>query len=275
MADEAMEIIVPVILLALFLAALACTQLPRALRLRAARNRPFPAAWERLLSARLPCYDRLPAALRERLHGLIPALLKTPFEGCGGLVLSEEMRVIIAAHACLMATGGSSRRACPGLDVVLVYPGAFVGKWPHVLAEGVEIELEEERDGESWRRGTVILAWDAVRDAAAEARAGRNVVFHEFAHQFDERDRVSQSREMLAAYDELCRTVDDEVADPVLDDYATESPQEFFAVASEMFFTQPLWLRDGLADVYTALKGYYGLDPVAWPDSREDAVVIP
>jgi len=131
--------------------------------------------------------------------------------------------------------------------------------------------------GQSWQRGQVIVAWDAVRDGAAEPHDGANVVMHEFAHQLDQdtgaangapyvgRGALQQAwagvmnQEFDALQLRLAR------AEPgLIEPYAATSPAEFFAVTTELFFEQPQALAAERPALYEQLKRCYRLDPVSW-----------
>jgi Mlc titration factor MtfA (ptsG expression regulator) len=111
------------------------------------------------------------------------------FEGAGGLELTDEVRVTIAAHAALLLlrSGPDEADYFPGLVTVLVYPGAYRAPTAE-HRDGIVSEGDEARLGESWHRGVVVLAWDAARAGARDARDGQNVILHEFAHQLDTAD---------------------------------------------------------------------------------------
>ena len=51
--------------------------------------------------------------------------------------------------------------------------------------------------------------------------------------------------------------------DTAIDPYAAESPAEFFAVLSEVFFADPLLLRDEYPQVYAQFARFYRQDPAA------------
>ena len=72
-------------------------------RRRRLRARPFPAAWRAVLRRRVPLYARLPADLQRQLreHVLV-FLAEKRFIGCAGQRIDDEVRVTIAAQACLL-----------------------------------------------------------------------------------------------------------------------------------------------------------------------------
>jgi Mlc titration factor MtfA (ptsG expression regulator) len=246
-------------------------------RLERLAARPLPAEWDRVLREQVPLYRRVPEALRPRLHGLLQVLIaQKNFEGCGGCAVTDETRVIIAAQACLLWLGREGVAPFPGLRSILLYPGSFfVPDVDHLGS--VALETEEERDGESWGRGAVVLAWDDVKASTLEPTDGHNVVIHEFAHQLDTQNGVPDGLPELAKgqslvewgqvlsreYRQLRRRVDrGDVT--LLDGYGAEAPAEFFAVASETFFEESALLRNQHPALYKALSEYYRLDPASW-----------
>ena len=50
----------------------------------------------------------------------------------------------------------------------------------------------------------------------------------------------------------------------VLDDYGASKPEEFFAVAVEVFFERPVDLKHCEPAVYEQLSALFRLDPVTW-----------
>ncbi len=244
-------------------------------RQRIAR-RPFPAAWRDIVRRHVPLARELPAAQHLRLKKHIQVLLaEVPFVGCAGLEVSDEMRVTIAAQAAflLLGRGGSFGN----LREVLVYPGHFVVPRSEAGAGGVMHEGRDVLAGQSWQRGQVIVAWDAVRDGAADPHDGSNVVIHEFAHQLDQdtgaangapfvaRGVLQQAwarvmkHEFEALHARLARAEPD-----LIGSYAATSPAEFFAVTSELFFERPGALAAERPALYEQLRRCYRLDPVSW-----------
>lgn len=242
------------------------------------RARPFPTAWTRMLERNLPLYGRLSPGERERLHGHVQVFLaEKRFEGCGGLELTDEIRVTIAAQACLLLLNQDTDYY-PGLRSILVYPSTVVPEYAPRAAVPGELQHEPEPVvGQSWSQGAVVLTWDGVRRGAATMDDGRNVVFHEFAHQLDQEtggaDGVPHMRSVSAMrawgrvmrdhYQELRQAA--ETGGPtVMDRYGATNPAEFFAVATESFFERPLGLRREHPDLYRELVDYYRVDPSSW-----------
>lgn len=225
---------------------------------------PLPAAWRQLLDTRLPHCATLAPELRGRFEPRVMEFLaKKKFYGCDGLVVTEEMRVLVAGQAALLVLREDAR-VYPALRSVLLYPTAFWVRHEEPDEAGVVYEDEVLQIGESQDWGRVILSWEDVQ-AALEGDPV-NVPVHEFAHQLDEEnpetegapllaDYARWSQVMGAAYEQLRRR-----RSPVLDDYGREGPAEFFAVASEAYFQSGAALKKHHADLHALLKDYYLLE---------------
>jgi Mlc titration factor MtfA (ptsG expression regulator) len=249
----------------------------RALRRKHLMKAPFPAAWNKILKRNVSLYRRLPAVLRRQLQGHIRVLLaEKNFEGCGGLEMSDEIKVTIAAQAGILLLNRKPRYY-PRLNSILVYPGTFVSKDIMPLGDQAYLEGETESLGESWKRGTLILAWDAVKHAAREVHGNHNVVLHEFAHQLDQENGTADGApplERSAHYAAWARVLGNEYRklqretrqgiQSVMDEYGATDPAEFFAVATETFFERPLAMQRRHRELYATLVDYYRLDPAAW-----------
>lgn len=247
-------------------------------RRRRLRGAPFPQVWRRLLQRRVPYLRRLPPDLRLQLNGHIQVFLaEKDFIGCRGLVITDEVRLVIAAQACLLLLNKPQPAYFPRMRQVLVYPGAFRVDRRHTDEAGVVTEEQQVLSGESWSQGQVILSWHDVLEGAAVPDDGYNVVVHEFAHQLDQEngeangtpplrrraDYARWSRVMQHAFSILQKQVD-RGEDTLLGDYAATDPAEFFAVASEVFFALPERLQEAHADLYRELAHYYRVDPLSW-----------
>ncbi|MDM4766471.1 M90 family metallopeptidase [Pelomonas sp. SE-A7] len=262
------------------LLAIAALLLPPLLRRRRRQRlmaQPFPQAWRRILRRRVPQVASLPADLQLRLKGLIQVFLaEKPIIGCDGLTVTDEMRVTIAAQACLPLLG-APRSFYPRLNQILLYPAAFVVDRPVNAPGGVLQEQRRALAGESWVQGQVLLSWQDVVQGAADPADGQNVVIHEFAHQLDQlkghangapllRDRAAYQRwsEVMQAEYQALQWRCAEGLPSLLNPYGATDPAEFFAVASEVFFEQPGELQALHPALYAELGGYYRLDPAAW-----------
>lgn len=276
-----MELLVP-LLITLGLASLFLLWLvgqPRLAEWRRARVRrqPFPAGWRRILKRRVPVFRRLPVDLQLQLKKHMQVFLaEKPFIGCAGLQVTDEMRVTIAAQACLLLLNHPRPDYFPNLRQVLVYPGAFAVSRVH--SDGAVVQDQRQvLAGESWQQGQVILSWQDALEGAAVADDGRNVVIHEFAHQIDQangpangapllpttRDRRRWSRVWNEAFAELQAQA--ARGEPSLfSDYGATSPAEFFAVASEVFFEQPQQMAWEAPELYRELARFYRVNPINW-----------
>lgn len=240
---------------------------------------PIPGQWHAWLAQHVEWYERMPADLRARVHGLMHIFLKEKsFVGCNGLEVTEEMRVVIAAYACLLVVnrpGVPQEHFYDELMSILVYPSAFV---VHESDEedGIVTEGHRVLSGQAWDAKRIILSWEDVRESRTELD---NVVLHEFAHYLDLEDETMDgapglgdaaayeewSNVFWAEYERLADAVD-EGQETLLDPYAATEPAEFFAVATETFFHQPRELRAEHGKLYEQLTKYYRLDPASWAD---------
>ena len=242
-------------------------------------SRPFPPEWTSILERNVPLYRRLSPADQQELRGRILVFLdEKRFEGCGGLTMSDDIRVTIAAHACVLLLHREETGYYPLLKSIVVYPSHFVVQQTRPGPGGLALEGWEARAGESWRHGAVVLAWDHVQRQAADLHDGHNVVLHEFAHQLDQEDGRADGvpllprRTMYTAwarilgqdYRELVSAAEGN-GSALLDTYGATNPAEFFAVATEFFFEAPRQLQARHPKLYEELQLYYRQDPAALP----------
>ncbi len=234
---------------------------------------PFPPEWDTILRRLVPRYGRLGEAGRRELLGHVAVLLaEKHFEGCNGLVVTDEMKVTIAGHAgslLLRRPIEPFRR----LITILIYPTAYVGRDVEPLGDHFVLEGEEDRLGEAYGGDVVVLAWDEVRAIAKGRAESLNVVLHEFAHLLDMEDGLTDGAPALAdreQAEEWARVLGAEYnrlrrgrGRTALDEYGGTDPAEFFAVATETFFERPARLQRLHPELYDQLKAYYRQDPAA------------
>ncbi len=244
---------------------------------QALRTKPFPAAWRDILKRRVPYVRRLPADLQLQLKQHIQVFLKEKaFIGCDGLQVTDEMRVTIAAQACLLILNRPSGYY-PNLRQILVYAGSFIVDRDHTDGMGVAHRARQVLAGESWSEGQVILSWQDTLDGAAIVDDGQNVAIHEFAHQLDQETGQANGAPLLARrahYRRWSTVLGNEFAAlqartnqgeaGLFSDYGATDPAEFFAVISEVFFEQPADMQASHPALYRELSQFYQLDPLSW-----------
>jgi MtfA peptidase len=242
------------------------------------RARSVPLTWRSILTRNVPIFRRLQSKDQTELLGHIRVFLaEKHFEGCGGLEITEEIRVTIAAQACLLLLHRKTDYF-PWLITILVYPSLYQG--------------EEERhiEGPIWERGrwtrlghtarqlrSLVIAWDGAKKGAADPSDGRNLVLHEFAHQLDfenyatdgapvlpTRAEYRQWAKVMTKEFEALRAADEAGTPTLLDTYGATDPAEFFAVSVEAFFERPRALRARHPKLYAEFKRFFRQDPVSY-----------
>lgn len=242
---------------------------------------PPPAAWRGLIAERVAITRGLAEEEWDGLLALIQEFLRDKrFEGRNGVEVTEEMRVLIAAQACLLIL--HLNVGCyPRVRSVLIYPDTFVPRRPPFdgrLYEG-PLSPPEPLLGE-FMSGVVVLSWESVEQGAHDG----NVVLHEFAHELDRQDGYvdgiplleppSSTRTWARVLNERFVELRRDVAlgrETALSAYGATNRAEFFAVATEGFFTRPRVLQASYPDLYGELREFYRQDPAA----RADASPLP
>lgn len=255
------------------------------LRLRRPLERPLPTEWAPIIERNLPIAQNLTGQEKDRLLAVVQDLVDTRhWEGCGGLELTEEIQVCIAAQAAILLLGFTDP-PYPQVDSILVYPSTFQPRhfsWTPSREKPRRVAVL----GEAWRHGVVILSWDAIRSGATNPFDGNNVVFHEFAHQLDAENGPLDGVPVLAqrsAYPTWSALIEREYEElvyakerrkrSVLSYYGATTPAEFFAVATEAFFEKASALKRKEPELYRELASFYRQDPAGWASRRGEAQV--
>jgi Mlc titration factor MtfA (ptsG expression regulator) len=240
------------------------------------RSEPFPAQWLRYLQDNVPAYRSLSEAEQLKLQGDVRVFIAEKiWEGCGGLEVTDEMKVTVAGLACLLVVAMKDEYF-DRVQSILLYPEGF--KVPEQEAAGANVVLEGEGEhlGEAHYRGPVILSWAELLDDVRHPGRGKNLVLHEFAHELDmlngavdgtpplADDRLARRwrKVMTAEYNRLLDEAEDG-RPTLLDDYGTKNEGEFFAVATECFFERPVEMSQRHRRLYEILRDYYRQDPAA------------
>jgi MtfA peptidase len=243
-------------------------------RRRKLLNSPFPSTWLEVLHRNVGHYALLPqpaqARLRDKLRILVSELR---YEGCQGLVVTDEMRVTIAGQASLLLLGDDDYYF-DRVPSLLIYPAAF--SLPHRFGQNMPVEEDAEMLGEAWNRGNVVLSWPSVLQGGRNPRDGQNLVLHELAHHLDGLDgemggSPPMSSDRLQRWQQVMKRAIDQLASEVernepelIDSYGLTNDAEFFAVSTECFFERPTELRARYSDWYDCLRDLYRIDPGNW-----------
>lgn len=241
---------------------------------RAAQRSPVSAAEWSAVSQRFSFLRALNADEQSRLRDLVAAFLnEKSLQGAGGLTISRDIELVIAAQACLLVLNLDLEYYDDWIEII-VYPDEFIVDHEYMDEDGVMHHVRAPLSGEAWEQGPVILSW--VDAEAADSGDGYNVVMHEFAHKLDMRngaadgfpplhagmDREAWTQTFTSAFEDFERRLDAR-EDTLIDEYAAEDPAEFFAVLSELFFERPDALQQDYPAVYEQLSQFYRQNPLS------------
>ena len=113
---------------------------------------PFPAEWNAIIDDNVALAARLDAEQRRRLCELVQVFVaEKSWEGCGGLEMTDEVKVTIAAQACMLLIG-REHALYEDVESILVYPDTVVAppRKPSFFEPGTQ-PIDE--------RGVYLLAW--------------------------------------------------------------------------------------------------------------------
>jgi MtfA peptidase len=237
----------------------------------------MPETWRDTLVANVRQFALLNPSGQRRLIDCTRILVAEKYwEGCGGLTLTDEIRITIAGQASLLLLGWKDNYF-DRLMSILVYPDTYLVPQKNVIPGGVVTESVGINLGEAWHQGPVILSWNNVNRRDNPGEPGQNLVLHEFAHVLDHDDDSSDGtpplrdesqyetwREVMTAEFRRLKRDARHSRWTLLDPYGTQNPAEFFAVATEAFFEQPRELRTEHEGLYNLLRDYYCQDPAEW-----------
>ena len=237
-------------------------------------ERPFPDEWRRLLDRRVAHTLLLTPDERHRLEGDLSVFAEEKlWEAVGGLEMTDEVKVLVSAQACLLTLGMPEHDDFPNVESIIVYPSSYRAPAQGALLGGVMEHTAQARAGEASSNGPVIVSWEDVSYGAKNDTDGRNVVLHEFAHKLDFRTGSADGVPRLKTqdqYDRWAEVMSVEYANLVesakhgrhslLSTYGATNPAEFFAVATEAFFEKSVHMKHEHPDLYEVLLAFYGID---------------
>lgn len=241
------------------------------------KNLPFNHAWQQIIAQRMPYFKQMPISLQQQLQKHIQIFIaEKEFVGCNGINITDEIKVTIAAQACLLLLNRKTNYY-PQLNTILVYPSAFVKKQIAQSADGIQYTRQVALSGESWGFGKIVLSWQDSLHGAELPHDGHNVVIHEFAHQLDQESGQANGApilgkgqnyqrwsEIFSTQFSLLRKQAAAGKPSIFDYYGATEPAEFFAVVSEVFFEKSVQFSHEHPALYQQLKDYYRVDPRHW-----------
>jgi len=232
------------------------------------------ALWHRTLHRYPFLADRAPEEVARLRQLAAEFLARKEFHGAGGLAITDEIALAIAAQAVL-----------PVLHLGLAWYDDFVGIVVHpdeVLARrsqldesGVMHHWDEVLAGETMEGGPVMVNWHDVARSGTSAEIGFNVVIHEFVHKIDLRDgapdgcpplpsRGARTRWLALLEREYQRFREQVIVaerfggeEPWLDSYGATAIDEFFAVACEAYFVNRERFGREFGELTALFDGFY------------------
>lgn len=272
-----MAIVITIIISALIIGALMAKPYWREYKRNKVRKIPFKKEWRKIIQQRMPYFNQMPVDLQLQLKQHIQVFIaEKKFIGCNGINITDEVKVTIAAQACLLLLNRKTDYY-PKLKTILVYPSAFVKKEERINADGIKHTKQVVLAGESWDIGKVVLSWEDSVHGADLPNDGHNVVIHEFAHQLDQENGRANGApilgknqsyqcwsEIFSPQFELLQKQAHAGIPSIFDYYGATNPAEFFAVVSEVFFEKAKQFSQEHPDLYRQLIGYYKVDPIHW-----------
>ena len=236
-------------------------------------DEPFPDAWRTRLTDRWPTWRTLSVDEQGRLEQRILEFIdEVRFEASRGFEVTDEMRLLVAAQAALLVLelpGRPYRK----VSSVILHPRTVVLQGTRRVGDsGLVADDPYPISGQAHPGGPVVLSWSTLAFEARHPERAQNVVYHEFAHQLDMLDGTTDGTPPIADPAQRDRWIEVCTAeyralrrgvDHVLRPYAATDPGEFFAVATEQFFSRPVPLAETASELYSVLRDFYLQDPAA------------
>jgi len=232
----------------------------------------FDEAWRPTLEQGFEHWRMLAPEDLARMEFLVAGMVhETRWEAANGFELTDDIKVLVAAQASMLLLG-LDLDEYPQLTSIIVHPSTVRLSGEYGVTGRVRSSGTQTLAGQAHYQGPVVLSWSAARRGARFPSSGQNVVYHEFAHQLDMLDGITDGTPPLGddearqRWVEVCTAAYDTVraeGSPVLRDYAGTNPAEFFAVATEVFFNRPVELKEYEPALYAELQAFYQQDPAA------------
>ena len=232
-------------------------------------EKPIPQEYQQILK-NIPFYNKLNEEEKAKIHNSILLFINTKeFVGIDTEV-TDEMKIVIAFHACLLLLHVNFESCYENLATILVYSHTMVAKQVStnggIFTKG-DFLLEGQSSGD-----TVVIAWsDAKKDAYHIHNA--NVLLHEFAHEIDFLNGNADGIPPLPSskYHEWATILSSEFNKlskvalknrdwgkyKLIGSYAATNEAEFFAVITERYFERPESLKKHFPELFKELQRFY------------------
>lgn len=237
---------------------------------------PFPTLWLDVLQENVALYARMIEPERARLRDVVRVLVsEKEWIGSKNFEVTDRMKVVVAAQAAILVLGLEDFWF-DNVTSILLRRRGYKTKRRHSLGGEAYLESEEPLLGEAHYNGPLILAWREVDDAARRPGYGENLIYHEFAHKLDQLTGYADGtpplpwslqarweKTLKAEFEALVHATEWD-QETVLDPYGATDPAEFFAVATETFFDNPLDLRRQHPELFDLFREFYRQNPCHW-----------
>lgn len=235
----------------------------------------FPVEWDEILTQRYQLYGFLNQTEKSKLKQKILYFLEDKeILPLGDFVVTDEMKLLVAAQACLMILN-LGQEVYPGLKLIYLMEDTFIPK-NNLVDKYTGLPKYSPELGEQIKGGPIILSWPAVENGLRGFNS-QNVVYHEFAHNLDQLDGGFDGTPPLKssnAYGRWAQVMSREFFElkqnilhhhkSDIDIYGATNEAEFFAVLTEYFFIHPKFLAKKHPEIYEIFKNYFNLDPNNW-----------
>ena len=236
---------------------------------------PFPENYRTFLTG-LSHYEKLSSGEKMKIETSILRFIYTKtFVGARSLEVNDEMKVLIAFHACLLLLHIETENCYDNLKTIIIYSHpAMIDK---VQDNGGIFTKEQFLISGQSANDTVVIIWNEAKHEIYHPRH-ENVILHEFAHEIDfmdgeidgvppmERSRYHEWTSVLYTEFKKLNAVVLKNRDwgkyKLIGEYAATNEAEFFAVLTERFYESPQSLKRHFPEIYNELKQFYNVDPV-------------
>ena len=232
---------------------------------------PMKQEYKKIL-ATIPLYNRLNEEEKQRISQSVRIFINTKeFTGVN-IEVTDEMKIVIAFHACLLLLHVKLTGCYENLATVLIYPYTMIAKQVSTNG-GIYTKGEFLLEGQS-ASDTVVISWhDAKKDAYHMSE--NNVTVHEFAHEIDFLDGNADGTPPLpyAKYSEWAKVLSHEYNKlsevalknrdwgkyKLIGSYAATNEAEFFAVVTERYIEKPQALKKHFPELFEEFNSFYKL----------------